>query len=137
MSRRVFSLAEFRVSVICCELCVSLESVLQNILLNDCCRRAVCAMTRCFRGCVLLRVSGLLGDLMNYLLRPIAVVVLHPAACAEGDFGGLSGFVPICCAVAHKCAYFCAHVRRCCCLIADSPVPNRFCMTPRFSERFP
>ena len=37
-------------------------------------------MPRCFRGCVLLRMSGLLGDLMNYLLRPIAVVRL--SCCA-------------------------------------------------------
>ena len=80
LPRRMFSLAECRVDVICCELCVFLESVLQNILLNDCCRRAVCALTRCFRGCVLLRMSGLLGDLMNYLLRPIAVVLL--SCCA-------------------------------------------------------
>ena len=80
LPRRVFSLAEFRVSVICCELGVSPKFSLQNILLVDCCRRAVCALPRCFLGCVSLRVSGLLGDLMNNLLRPIAVVLL--ACCA-------------------------------------------------------
>ena len=139
LPRRIFSLAEFRVGVICCELCVSLESVLQSMLLNDCCRRAVCALPRCFRGCVLLRMSGLLGDLMNYLLRPIAVVLLSccstPCCVCCRRLCWLVWFCPdlLCC-----CSQLCVLLHTCPAVLPiDSPVPNRFCMTPRFSERFP
>ena len=125
LSRRVFSLAEFRVSVICCELCVSLESALQNILLNDCCRRAVCAFAALFSR---VRFAS--------CVEPAAM--LYFAACAAGA-------TLVACLALSRCAMLLltivrtfAHI----CGVAavsllDSPVPEPFCMTPRFSERFP
>ena len=114
LSRRVFSLAEFRVSVICCELCVSLENVSQNILLNDCCRRAVCPFAALFSR-------------VRFVACVEPAAMLYLAACAAGATLvaclALSRYALLLLTIVRTFAHMCGVAAV---LLLDSPVPEPF-----------
>ena len=82
-------------------------------------------LPRCIRGCVSLRVLGLLLCYTD-VLHVLKVTLVACVALSRSTLQLL--------AVVRTFSHMCGVADV---VSIDSPVPNFFCMTPRFSERFP